>query len=96
MRGSTFYENGRLGRRDVDRNYVHHRQMLDNIRGRHKSTMRKYTYFSLSLINTFISVVNAQGLKAVEIRPGTKSAVRVGHNKNRMSQQDVITASTTK
>ena len=95
MRGSSFYENGRLGRRDVDRNYVHHRQMLDQIRSRQKSQMRKYIYH-LSLSNTFVFIVNAQGLKAVEIRPGTKSAVRVGHNKNRMSQQDAITASTTK
>jgi len=44
MRGSTFYDNGRLGQRDLDRNYVHHRQMLDQIRSRHKSQMRKYTY----------------------------------------------------
>lgn len=85
MRGSTFYDNGRLGQRDLDRNYVHHRQMLDQIRSRHKSQMRKYTDLTKMIITLLPYVVNAQGLKAVELRPGTKSAVRVSHSKNRMS-----------
>ena len=41
MRGSQFYFEGKLAQRDVDRKYLLHRQMLDKIKSRQKSTMRK-------------------------------------------------------
>ena len=48
MRGTSFYFEGKLAQRDLDRKYVIHRQMLDKIKQRHKSTMRKSLDSSIS------------------------------------------------
>ena len=63
MRGSAFYMEHRLAARETDKNYLVHLEMLNSIKQRQKSSMRKSVF---SLTNCF-QVVEAQGLRAVEI-----------------------------
>ena len=74
MRGSSFYKENRLAVRDLDKDYIRHRDMLNKIKQRHKSYMCK---FVLKDAYTYLKpVVDAQGVKTIEVRGRSEILVK--------------------
>ena len=77
MRGSSFYKENRLAMRDVDKNYLVHRDMLNRIKQRQKSTMLEAQGLKA------IEVRSKAGASSTN-----RASSKAGSNLMRMSHQD--------
>ena len=59
MRGTSFFRENRLAARDTDKSYLVHRDMLNRIRQRQKSTMCKYSAIPTGFELTLLVVVGS-------------------------------------
>ena len=83
MRGSSFYKENRLAMRDLDKNYLVHRDMLNRIKQRQKSNMLEAQGLKAFEIKSKVGSTNRTSLK------GSHNFIRHSYQDNGSSSMAV-------